>query len=278
MNYRDTNMKAESQLVLSIFSGIDLLGKGFIENGFTVVSAGDLMFGQDIRKFRSIEGKFDGIIGGSPCQDFSKARRIKPTGYGLEMLSEFKRIVIESKPKWFLLENVPQIPDIHILNYQVQRFSLSPTDLGYEQNRPRHFQFGSLEGFVLDIKKTKFEGKKKPCLTASEGKKVDRRSFGEFLELQGLDRNFELEGFTKAQKYKLIGNGVHLGVSKEISKLICECAALNNERRLTDTNICVCGCGQIVEGKAKHFSPNCRKRMQKKRESAFINAPGLITV
>lgn len=60
-------MGALSHLVLSVFSGIDILGKGFAVNGFTVVSAGDIMFGQDIREFRSIKGRFDGVIGGSPC-------------------------------------------------------------------------------------------------------------------------------------------------------------------------------------------------------------------
>ncbi|MDI9874633.1 DNA cytosine methyltransferase [Flectobacillus rivi] len=259
-------MGAKSHLVLSTFTGIDILGKGFREEGFIVVSAGDIMFGQDIREFKSIPNKFEGVIGGSPCQDFSKARRVKPTGYGLEMLLEFTRVVEESQPLWFLLENVPQVPDIHISGYKIQRFSLSPTDIGFEQNRPRHFQFGSKEGFVLDIVKKPFNGEKKPCITATEGNKKDRRTFEDFLKLQGLNHSFTLEGFTIAHKYRLIGNSVHLGVAKFIASSIRESTEPSNARRITDVNICKCGCGQIVKGKAKHFNATCRKRMQKKRE------------
>jgi DNA (cytosine-5)-methyltransferase 1 len=35
-----------SQLILSLFSGIGLLDKAFKERGFTVVSAGDIIYGQ----------------------------------------------------------------------------------------------------------------------------------------------------------------------------------------------------------------------------------------
>jgi len=63
------------QLVLSLFSGIGLLDRAFKEKGFFVVSAGDLILGQDIRDFHAVAGKFDGVIGGSPCQDFSTLNR-----------------------------------------------------------------------------------------------------------------------------------------------------------------------------------------------------------
>ncbi len=105
------------QLVLSVFSGIDILGKGFLEKGFCVVSAGDIITGQDIRNFHTVQNKFDGVIGGSPCQDFSKARRTPPTGEGLKLLAEFCRVVSEAKPRWFLLENVPQVPNVQISGY-----------------------------------------------------------------------------------------------------------------------------------------------------------------
>ena len=51
----------------------------------------------------------DLLIGGSPCQDVSRAKR---NGLGLLgdkccLVWEFIRIFNETKPKWFLLENVP---------------------------------------------------------------------------------------------------------------------------------------------------------------------------
>jgi len=78
-------------LVLSLFSGIGLLDQAFREKGFVVVSAGDLITGQDIRDFKGIKGKFDGIIGGSPCQDFSTLKRDRGN-YSLEMVYQFLRL------------------------------------------------------------------------------------------------------------------------------------------------------------------------------------------
>lgn len=274
MNNRDTINEAHSHLVLSVFSGLDLLGKGFKNKGFIVVSAGDIMLGQDIREFRGIKNRFDGIIGGSPCQDFSKARRTAPTGYGLEMVNEFTRVVKECSPEWFLLENVPQVPDIEIEGYYVQRFCLSPHHLGHEQHRPRHFQFGSRKGLILDIKTNTYKGKLQPCLTATEGKRQNRRTYEDFLQLQGLDSNFKIEGFTQTHKYKLIGNGVHLGVASEIARLIKNAIHPDYTLTTTNTRVCICGCGKVMTGKATMYDSTCRKRMQKRRRESpgFIHA------
>jgi DNA (cytosine-5)-methyltransferase 1 len=53
------------QLVLSLFSGIDLFGQGFEENGFCVVSAGDIILGQDIRRKKFVPNKFEGVVDGA---------------------------------------------------------------------------------------------------------------------------------------------------------------------------------------------------------------------
>ena len=105
------------ELVLSLFSGIDGLGRGFQESGFCVVSAGDLITGHDIRNFRTISGRFDGVIGGTPCQNFSGLNRNPDREKGVELLNEFCRIVREAAPKWFLMENVVRVPDIAIEGY-----------------------------------------------------------------------------------------------------------------------------------------------------------------
>ncbi|MFC6570147.1 hypothetical protein [Actinoplanes utahensis] len=59
-----------NQLVLSLFPGIDLLGKAFEQQGFCVVQAQDSILSGDIRSFNPPAGRFDGMIAGSPCQDF----------------------------------------------------------------------------------------------------------------------------------------------------------------------------------------------------------------
>ncbi len=51
--------------LLSLFTGAGLLDQAFREKGFCIVSAGDIVYGQDIRDFHALKGKFDGVIAGS---------------------------------------------------------------------------------------------------------------------------------------------------------------------------------------------------------------------
>lgn len=263
------------QLVLSLFHGVDLFGRGFENKGFSVVRGCDILFGTDITDFHIPSGRFDGIIGGSPCQDFSKLRRTPPTGEGLRLLGEFCRVVTEGSPMWFCLENVPSVPDVVIEGYHVQRFDLSPSECGGVQSRRRHFQFGHKLGYVLNIKRDPFTGKKERCAVASEGKQQDRRTWEDFCELQGLPRSFDLPPFTLSEKYKAVGNGVNVKVAERVAQAICDLSGMDKPRVFTDVNLCACGCGAILRGKQKASSPKCRKRIEKRRrETSPTFAPG----
>lgn len=55
-------------LVLSLFPGIGLLDMAFEAEGFCVVRGPDLLWGGDIKRFHPPAGRFDGVIGGPPCQ------------------------------------------------------------------------------------------------------------------------------------------------------------------------------------------------------------------
>lgn len=257
-------------LVLSTYSGIGLLDSGFSDNGFCVVQAPEKLLGGDIRNFRAVPGKFSGVIGGSPCQDFSVARRTPPTGEGLELLGHYVRIVQESDCDWFLLENVPAVPDVAIPGYTVQRFELSPLHLGYPQSRLRHFQFGSKRGLILNIRRSLFTGERQPCAVASEGGKKGKRTFADFCELQGLPRDFDLPDMHKVAKYRAVGNGVHKAVSAEIARAIAEALRAEIPRTIHNTRVCACGCGRIVTGRQVSAGATCRKRIQKKRERAAV--------
>jgi DNA (cytosine-5)-methyltransferase 1 len=126
-------------LVLSVFPGIDLLGRGFELEGFCVVRGPDLIWGGDVRDFHPPTGVFDGVIGGPPCQLFSRLRHMNPhcgEKHG-NMIPEFARVVREAEPRWWVMENVPEapapgLPDMHEL-------VLNNRWLGEEQNRLRHF-------------------------------------------------------------------------------------------------------------------------------------------
>jgi DNA (cytosine-5)-methyltransferase 1 len=252
--------------VLSLFSGIGLLDSGFERNGFCVVRGPEKITGGDIRDFHSVPGVFGGIVGGSPCQDFSRARRTPPTGEGLELLNEFCRVVRESQSDWFLLENVPGVPDVCIDGFHIQRFELSPVQLGFSQNRLRHFQFGSKTGLILTINRRTYSGEIQPCITASEGSRPNRRTWSEFCQLQGLPPSFDLPEFNQIARYRAVGNGVHTGVSMEVARAIREAIDSPSPKTIFNTRVCACGCGRIVTGKQKSATATCRKRLETKRK------------
>jgi DNA (cytosine-5)-methyltransferase 1 len=253
-------------LILSLFPGIDLLGRGFELEGYCVVRGPDTLWGGDIRRFYAPANRFDGIIAGSPCQDFSRKRRAPPTGEGLELLREFGRVVFESQAAWFLLENVPTVPDIQIEGYTVQRFDLNSRECGAAQSRLRHFQFGSKEGLVISPHRRPPTGCAEAVCLASEGESTDRRSFADFCELQGLPRDFDLPGWSIAAKYCAVGNGVHVGVARVIARAIRDATCAPRGRRITDVRLCACNCGRILTGRQKAATAGCRKRLERERK------------
>lgn len=246
------------ELILSLFPGIDLLGKGFEQAGYCVVRAPDIIYGGDIRDFHTMAGKFDGIIGGPPCQDFSRARRTPPTGYGLEMLGEYIRLVQEARPRWWLMENVQEVPDIEIPGYNRIRFALAAHEFGLIQNRRRSFQFGDVGGKVPIIPRSKPSNTPlEPCCMASEGGRQDRRGWDEFTALQGLPAGFDLPGFTREGKYRAVGNGVPIPMAYAIAQGIKAMRDPNGLR------LCACGCGRLVSDRAKTAGATCRKRLER---------------
>jgi len=240
------------ELILSLFPGIGLLDKGFEAAGFCVVRGPDLIYGGDIRNFTAPPDMFTGIIGGSPCQDFSKARRCPPTGDGLEMIKEFKRVIMAARPEWYISENVPGVPDIKITGYNWQRLDLRASYFGLKQRRLRHIQFGSTVGHNLCIERPDNETGTLPTATAN-----DDRTIQELAELQGLPPNFDIPAFTRGALTKAIGNGVPYPMALAIAQ-----AVINRGHH---KNLCGCGCGRKITGKSKTASGACRKRLHDRK-------------
>lgn len=266
------------KLILSLFPGADLLGRGFEAEGFCVVRGPDIVWGQDVRDFTPASHKFDGIIGGSPCQDFSKARRTAPTGEGVELLRHFARVVDGAAPFWFLLENVPGVPDVDqyfdergAVGWHFQRFNIKASEVGCGQSRLRCFQFGWRDGLgpVVIHRGTPVSGLS-PAALASEGKRKHRRGWAEFCELQGLPGDFALPGLSLAARYRLVGNGVPVPLARAVALAI-------NTRTVTLKRLCVCDCGRPVASGRTLATPACRKRMQRKRDDAGVSEPGPVT-
>lgn len=249
------------ELVLSIFPGIDLLGRGFEERGFCVVRGPDKLWGGDVRDFHPPASVFDGVIGGSPCQDFSRARRSAPTGYGLEMLNEFARVVTEARPKWFLLENVPTVPDVTVPGFHMQRFDLNARECGMRQRRLRHFQFGSRDGSFLVPDRSVTSAPVEIIALASEGAKVGRRDWPSFCRVQGIEDPLDLRHLTIKGRYLAVGNGVPLPMARVLA------AAVTDREVTKGRKYCACGCGRPVTELSRYAGAACRKRMQRRRES-----------
>lgn len=255
--------------VLSLFPGIDMLGLGFELAGFCVVRGPDPIFGGDIRKFNPSSGIFNGVIGGPPCQDFSKKRRSEPTGYGDEMLYQFERVVLSASPDWWLMENVPTVPDVKIHGYSWQRLDLRANEFGLTQSRLRHFQFGSRDQARIIVGRCVTNEATEPCCLASEGEKSDRRAWPDFCQLQGLPPDFDLPGMTRAGKYRAVGNGVPIPMAYALAMAI--------KNPVKNVSACACGCGRAITGKATYANPSCRKREQRRRDVAAVTEPGIVT-
>src|SRR5262245_59531822 len=127
---------SDAPLVLSLFPGIDLLGRAFEEEGYTVVRGPDLLWGGDVRRFHVPAGRFDGVIGGPPCKGESNLAHLNGTP-GVSLRQEFVRLVREAAPAWWVMEAVTRHDDLGLDPYHV--LPLSPRWLGEQQSRRRFF-------------------------------------------------------------------------------------------------------------------------------------------
>lgn len=156
-------------VVLSLFPGIGLLDRAFEEVGFSVVRGPDVLWGGDIRRFHMPPGRFDGVIGGPPCQFASQlAHLVRAQGrepkFG-NLIPEFERVVGEAQPAWWLMENIPAAPEPCVSGYIAQSYLLNnrwlPAEqdglIGPEQNRVRRFSFGTRHRVSLAFEVALFE-------------------------------------------------------------------------------------------------------------------------
>jgi DNA (cytosine-5)-methyltransferase 1 len=245
-----------SELVLSLFPGIGLLDMAFEAEGFCVVRGPDLLWGGDVRKFHPPAGRFDGVIGGPPCQAFSRLRHIvERNGYQTapNLIPEFERCVFEAAPQWFVMENVEAAPAPAVPNYGVRSELLRDVWVGGETTRLRRFSFGlrfGHEGYqrmfqveTLALHRTDPEhaamasggGRPVPVAIGGSGKlkrsaKSALKNYGyktadafeNHKRLQGVPADFDLPPFTVSAKVKALGNGVPLPMGRAVARAVRE--------------------------------------------------------
>lgn len=222
-------------LVLSIFPGIDLLGRAFEEEGFCVVRGPDLLWGGDIRTFHPPAGVFDGVIGGPPCQFASRGQTAsrRKTPMPPNLIPEFERVVAEAQPGWWVMETVPRAPRPEVAGYSAAHQLLNNRFFGAEQDRIRRFTFATRSGTKLVVDVVAHEHiQKANCVVASEGAKgfrpngfrgpyIPRRPWAEVCRLQGLPPDFLWEApFTLKGKYVVLGNGVPLPMGRAMARAV----------------------------------------------------------
>jgi DNA (cytosine-5)-methyltransferase 1 len=219
-----------SGLVLSLFPGIGLLDLAFEEQGFCVVRGPDLLWGGDIRNFRPPAGRFDGVIGGPPCQKFSTAGGIVGTA-SEDLIPEFIRVVEAVQPSWLVMENVQQAIGHPAIPRDWFHFRLRDFDCGGETARVRAFWTWPFMALVSP----RAAGNASHSVMASTfkrgaGQYAKDKSFlpgnlpiAEYARLQGVPeigrRLVEFKS-SRAFAVHVLGNGVPLAMGRAVAKAV----------------------------------------------------------
>jgi DNA (cytosine-5)-methyltransferase 1 len=226
-------MGTEMQLVLSLFPGIGLLDMAFEEAGFCVVRGPDLIWGGDIDRFHiPMPGRFEGIIGGPPCQRYSTLAALVRSRYGEDRVApdkipDFERVVSEAQPDWFVMENVSGAPEPKVPGYIVHSEMVKDVWVGGATDRLRRFSFGTKDGRRLNIEVMALhcvEPERAVCSSAGGADSTPPMSAK--LAGQGLPATFwEGSPFTLEAKRKMVGNGVPLPMGRAVARAVAAAIA-----------------------------------------------------
>lgn len=223
-------------LVLSLFPGIGMLDHAFELEGFCVVRGPDIIWGGDIHAFNPPAGRFDGVIGGPPCQAFSPLGNVNRARYGdasvmPDLIPEFARVIELAAPSWFVMENSPQAYEPAVSGYSVVRRDLENGWLGEDQARRRAFWFGcdsgessrwhiSTPALALEATESAVCSKGSADWKGSR-KRGGNRSLEDMLELQGFPRDWmSRQPFTKESARRMVGNGVSLAMGLAVARAV----------------------------------------------------------
>jgi DNA (cytosine-5)-methyltransferase 1 len=209
-----------------------MFDRGFEEEGWCVVRGPDVLWGGDIRDFHPPAGVFDGVIGGPPCQAFSPIGNVNRARWGddsvmPDLIPEFCRIVENTEPTWWVMENSPYAHGPRVANQDAYRFVLENAQLGERQRRKRAFWTNLLLHVKVPALVPVDAGSER---TVSSKGAVDwkgsraretKRSLADCLDLQGFPRDWmDRQPWTMQAKRKMVGNGVPLPMSRAIARAV----------------------------------------------------------
>ena len=173
-------------IVGDLFAGVGGMSHGFKMAGFDIAFAVEFdkeiahaykknhkdtdVFAEDITqidvvKLHEKHPRIDVIIGGPPCQGFSqKGKRLSIDDPRNFLFKQYVRFVEEFRPKYFVLENVPNIittsngyfkdqiiQEFEKLGYKVTYGVLKAVDFGVPQDRQRAIFLGQLGELEISL-------------------------------------------------------------------------------------------------------------------------------
>jgi len=184
----------ERPTVVDLFCGVGGLTLGAARAGFEILAAVDndsrtektfkanfpnyKFIGADIAKLRGpdlhdragVNGKIvHGVIGGPPCQGFSRIGRRGPNDARNSLFDHFFRLVAELRPSFYLLENVAGVLDAQFKTIREDAFArlegyrnleplvLKASNFGVATSRERIFFVGYLPKEVHTVEKADFD-------------------------------------------------------------------------------------------------------------------------
>ena len=202
--------------MLSLFPGIDLLGRAFEIAGFQLIRGPDALWGGDIKSFHPPRQIFSGIIGGPPCQTHSQLAKFGNVRQS-DLIPEFLRVVNEAEPAWAVMENLRGVLKKNLVPDDWAAVKLRDWDCGGNTFRTRVFW---IYPATLILVPPKRPGKPEYSVLAHSYKehgsinKQNPRMLGKI----SINKAAELQGFPELTKplepmgnryaIMLLGNGV----------------------------------------------------------------------
>ena len=152
-----------------------------------------------------------------------------------------------ARPEWWLLENVPRVPDVKVDGYTWQRVDVQSSWFS-STRRLRHFQFGSWSGAKLEIPRGEASYEATGVPTGRSG------TFDQARSAQGLPDDYDLPSLTREAARQAVINGVSMPMGRAVAQSIASTFGLGpppvyeTQIQQAEGRDCECGCGRKVHG------------------------------